>query len=123
MLVSSRHQDWVIKFNYAGGPGNGNVIWRLGRDGDFRTSASDAFPWFSHQHNVEIEPNGDLSLFDNGNTRVAELGGHSRGQAWHVDETNRVATRVVNIDLVISRRPPARPNSSRTAITPSTLAL
>jgi arylsulfate sulfotransferase len=100
MLVSSRHQDWVIKFNYSGGPGNGNVIWRLGRDGDFRTTASDAFPWFSHQHNIEIEPNGNLSLFDNGNTRVAELGGgNSRGQAWQVNESTRVATRVINIDL------------------------
>jgi hypothetical protein len=99
MLVSSRHQDWVFKFNYANGSGNGNVIWKLGKDGDFRTDASDPFPWFSHQHNVEIEPNGNLSLFDNGNTRIAEFGGHSRGQAWRLDEANRVATRVVNIDL------------------------
>jgi arylsulfate sulfotransferase len=100
LVVSSRHQDWVFKFRYQNGTGDGALLWKLGRDGDFQTNASDPFPWFSHQHNIEFEPNGNLSLFDNGNTRVAELGGgHSRGQAWHLDETNRVATRVVNIDL------------------------
>jgi arylsulfate sulfotransferase len=100
LVVSSRHQDWVFKIRYENGSGDGSLLWKLGKDGDFRTTSSDPYPWFSHQHNVEFEPNGNLSLFDNGNTRVAELGGgHSRGQAWHLDETNRIATLVFNLDL------------------------
>ncbi len=100
ILVSSRHQDWIFKFNYDNGSGNGALLWKLGKDGDFTTTASGTYPWFSHQHNIEFEPNGNLSLFDNGNTRVTELhGGHSRGQAWHLDESSKVATLAFNLDL------------------------
>ncbi len=90
-----------MKFRYENGNGDGALLWKLGKDGDFQVSAPspDPYPWFSHQHNIELEPNGQLSLFDNGNTRVQEFGGHSRGQAWRVDETNKVATLVVNLDL------------------------
>lgn len=99
LIVSSRHQDWVMKVDYANGTGDGKLLWRLGKDGDFQVSSSAANPWFSHQHNAEFQANGELSLFDNGNTRIAEFGGHSRGQAWRLDETNKVATPVVNLDL------------------------
>jgi hypothetical protein len=99
MLVSCRHQDWIFKFNYDNGSGDGAVIWKLGKDGDFRSTSTNPYPWFSHQHNIEIEPNGDLSLFDNGNTRVRLYGGHSRGQAWRLDEANKVATLALNLDL------------------------
>lgn len=29
MLLSIRHQDWVVKINYANGTGDGAVLWRL----------------------------------------------------------------------------------------------
>src|SRR5262249_45277546 len=35
LVVSMRNQDWVIKIDYAGGTGDGHVVWRLGQDGDF----------------------------------------------------------------------------------------
>ncbi len=73
MLVSSRHQDWIMKIRYQGGTGDGTLLWRLGAEGDFRTDASVPNPWFSHQHNPEVTPDGHLTVFDNGNTRVARL--------------------------------------------------
>ena len=50
LIVSVRHQDWVIKIDYAHGHGDGHVIWRLGQGGDFAVISSDPSPWFSHQH-------------------------------------------------------------------------
>jgi arylsulfate sulfotransferase len=101
LIISIRHQDWVIKFRYQSGNGDGTILWRLGKDGDFEISAppSNPYPWFSHQHDVEYASNGLLTLFDNGNTRVAMLGGNSRGQGLHLDEANKTATLEVNLDL------------------------
>ena len=49
-LISIRHQDWVVRINYNNGTGPGDVVWRLGKDGDFALSSPDPYPWFSHQH-------------------------------------------------------------------------
>ena len=35
LILSVRHQDWVLKLDYRDGLGSGDVIWRLGVDGDF----------------------------------------------------------------------------------------
>ena len=102
LLYSARNQDWLIKIFYDGGTGDGHIIWRLGRDGDFQVNSTDPFPWFSHQHdgNFELANPSRLLVFDDGNSRVAALGsGHSRGQVYDLDEANRVATPVLNADL------------------------
>ncbi|MEO8663458.1 MAG: aryl-sulfate sulfotransferase [Bryobacteraceae bacterium] len=103
LILSFRHQDWVVKINYGNGNGSGDVIWRLGHDGDFTLNSTDPYPWFSHQHDAEYEMAGApiLSLFDNGNTRIQEAqpSGHSRGQALKIDEVNRVVTLALNADL------------------------
>jgi arylsulfate sulfotransferase len=102
LLYSSRHQDWVIKIAYANGTGDGHVIWRMGKDGDFQINSSDPYPWFSHQHDpnfVASDPS-KLLVFDDGNTRVVTLGGgNSRGQALSIDEQAMTATPIVNADL------------------------
>ena len=102
ILYSVRHQDWVVKIDYNNGSGSGNIIWRLGQDGDFTINSSDPNPWFSHQHNPNIE-SGDntlLDVFDNGNIRhAADNTAHSRGQVLQLDEQNRVVTLVLNADL------------------------
>ena len=98
LLISLRHQDWVLKIDYANGAGSGNIIWRLGPDGDFTTDAQDVFPWFSHQHFATLTGNV-FSVFDNGNTRVGMFGGNSRGQVWTIDEQSRTAHVVLNADL------------------------
>ena len=35
LIYSARHQDLVYKIAYANGAGDGHVIWKLGKDGDF----------------------------------------------------------------------------------------
>ncbi|MCC6363465.1 MAG: aryl-sulfate sulfotransferase [Bryobacterales bacterium] len=102
LLLSIRHQDWLVKIDYRNGKGDGHVIWRLGQYGDFALDSADPNAWFSHQHDASVErgsPNR-IMLFDNGNTRRAGDGGaHSRGQVWELDEFNRKATLVFNADL------------------------
>jgi hypothetical protein len=100
LVVSMRHQDWVIKIDYANGAGDGHVIWRLGQGGDFTVNSTDPDPWFSHQHNAHYIDDHTLILFDNGNTRRAsDPTAHSRGQVWTLDEQTMTATLVVNADL------------------------
>ncbi len=101
-MVSVRHQDWVVKFRYTNGTGDGTILWRLGNQGDFNIASAVGtvdYPWFSHQHNIETNSNGNLTLFDNGNTRVRTVKGNSRGQALKLDESSRTATLVMNLDL------------------------
>jgi len=76
LVWSSRHQDWILKVDYEnGGPAaTGEILWRMGNQGDFTlVNSTDPWPWFSHQHEVGIENNGSgvMTLFDNGNTRIA----------------------------------------------------
>ncbi len=101
-LYSARHQDWLVKIAYDNGEGDGHVIWKLGKDGDFRFDSADPYPWFSHQHdaNVLFSDPSSVLVFDNGNTRhgVAQ-GGNSRGQVIRLDEQNRTATLALNADL------------------------
>jgi hypothetical protein len=101
LLYSSRHQDWIVKIDFRGGEGSGDVLWRLGKDGDFQINASDASPWFSHQHGPRISPDGALlAVFDDSNLRQhTDSNAHSRGQVLRLDEQNKVATLVVNADL------------------------
>jgi hypothetical protein len=101
-LLSIRHQDWLVKINYQLGAGNGDILWRLGKDGDFTIDSDDGYPWFSHQHDAAFEPGSDsrILLFDNGNTHAAAIpGATSRGQLLELDEANRTARLVLNADM------------------------
>lgn len=107
-LVSIRNQDWLIDVNYNNGAGSGNILWRMGLDGDFTMMAplNDTWPWFSHQHDAGFANGGagPLVLFDNGNTRVSPpplgLGqGVSRGMALTVDQTSMQVTPVISAGL------------------------
>ncbi len=115
LLFSLRNQDWIIKINYANGTGDGSVIWRMGYQGDFTMNNPPSSPlcttpdqqqeyaWFSHQHDANFEYGGqsNLTLFDNGNLRIArcDTGGNSRGYVLTVDEANRTVTPVLIQDL------------------------
>jgi hypothetical protein len=100
LVLSVRHQDWVIKIDYENGAGDGHVIWRLGQDGDFTVNSTDPSPWFSHQHNAHYLDDSTLIVFDNGNTRRAsDPNADSRGQVWKLDEQTMTATLVLNVDL------------------------
>ena len=101
LLFSSRHQDWLIKINYRNGRGDGRVLWKLGKDGDFSYNSGDPYPWFSHQHDGSVLANNHTYLvFDNGNLRqAADPNAKSRGQVLHLDEKDRLATLDMNVDL------------------------
>jgi hypothetical protein len=100
LILSLRHQDWVIKIDYRNGAGDGHVIWRLGQGGDFTVNSTDPNPWFSHQHDVHYIDDSTMILFDNGNTRRAsDPTADSRGQVWKLDEKTMTATLVFNADL------------------------
>ena len=108
LIWSSKNQDWLMKVDYNNGAGTGNILWRMGPDGDFTFNNinNDPWPWFSAQHESGMENNGagPLTVFDNGDTRVAPppLGvgnGNSRGMALTVDETRMQVTPVLSVDL------------------------
>jgi arylsulfate sulfotransferase len=109
LIFSMRHQNWIIKIDYQDGKGSGDVLWRLGYQGDFTlkggTSPQD---WFFAQHGPQIiSPNSsgifDMVVFDNGNWRRLDDAGdecgttgqpacHSRVPVFQVDEINKTAT-------------------------------
>ncbi len=95
LIISMRNQDWVGKIDFGNGTGTGNVLWELGLDGNFSivNSTNDPYPWFSHQHDAEIINSLEtIIIFDNGNTRVEQNGGNSRGYVMNIDESTLVAT-------------------------------
>jgi len=107
LLFSMRHQSWVIKIDYENGNGNGNVLWRLGYQGDFALAqGDDPSLWFSFQHFPSlISQSGSqttMAIWDNGDFRVLDSSGNvcsitgspacfSRGVIFQVDESTRVA--------------------------------
>ncbi len=103
IVLSLRHQDWVLKIDYNNGSGTGNILWRMGKDGDFTIlgDPGDAYPWFSHQHDVEWEFNIPfISVFDNGNTRIKQNPTeNSRGQLLKIDQKAMTAQVMYNLDM------------------------
>jgi hypothetical protein len=100
LVLSLRHQDWVIKIDYENGAGDGHVIWRLGQGGDFTVNSTDPNPWFSHQHDAHLIDDHTMILFDNGNTRRAsDPTADSRGQVWNLDVQTMTATLEFNVDM------------------------
>jgi hypothetical protein len=102
LLLSERHQDWVLKIAYNNGAGDGHVIWKMGPFGDFRilnppqTQCGDTniYPWFTHQHDVNFQVQNGITevmtVFDDGNLRVSQCGrGNSRGMVLSVAEGAR----------------------------------
>jgi len=80
LLLSIRHQNWIVKIDFDDGHGSGNVLWRLGEGGDFKlVGGTDPTDWFYAQHGMSyFTPNttGDfrLGLMDNGNDRITPAG-------------------------------------------------
>lgn len=102
LVLSVRHQSWVVKIAYEDGNGDGRVVWKLGEDGDFTIESDDPNPWFTYPHDANVLPDGRLAVYDNGNYRVTTEGkGNSRGQVYILNETDLTATLDVNIDLGI----------------------
>ena len=75
LIISIRHQYWVIKIDYDNGLGSGDIVWKLGWQGDFTlVGGTDPVDWFYAQHGpsfVTSNTSGtyQLTLFDNGDNR------------------------------------------------------
>jgi hypothetical protein len=80
LVISIRHQNWLVKIDYDNGAGSGNIVWHLGYQGDFTLLNADgsadnnATDWFYAQHGPSFtttNTNGKFSLvlFDNGDDR------------------------------------------------------
>jgi arylsulfate sulfotransferase len=114
LLLSMRNQSWILKIDYANGTGSGNVLWRLGYQGDFALSnegvpSDDQSLWFANQHfPIILSHNGSqmtLGIFDNGDDRfytggaecrspLADNGSpvcYSRPVTFQIDESSMVA--------------------------------
>lgn len=81
-LMSHRHLDAIHKVDRQ----TGNIIWRLGGELSDFTFTNDS--GFSGQHDVRRLPNGDISIFDNGNSI-----GVTRGVTYSLDTVNWTATK------------------------------
>jgi arylsulfate sulfotransferase len=106
LILSMRDQSWVIKIDYNNGKGTGNIVWKLGYQGDFALlNGTDPIDWQYAQHDFNIISSSsadvfDAALFDNGNHRVLDVSGitcgsttacYSRSVNFHIDEGARTA--------------------------------
>ncbi|HET9178049.1 MAG TPA: aryl-sulfate sulfotransferase [Terriglobia bacterium] len=109
LLLSMRDQSLVIKIDYQDGKGSGDILWRLGNQGDFTlTSGGAPAAWQYGQHDIRIVSTNssgvfNLSMFDNGWIRVMDDNGdlcgtigqpacYSRSVTFQIDEPNRAAS-------------------------------
>jgi hypothetical protein len=80
LLLSIRHQNWILKIEFLNGSGSGKILWKLGYQGDFTLQgATDPTDWFYAQHGINyFSPNTTgvfrLGMMDNGNDRVFPSG-------------------------------------------------
>jgi arylsulfate sulfotransferase len=107
LILSMRHQHWVIKINYRDGAGDGSILWRLGPGGDFVIPGGSPADFNYAQHypvltgakSFGVFP---LMLFDNGNNRIMDSIGtvcgspgapscYSRPVLFQLDETSKTA--------------------------------
>lgn len=65
LLVSVRHLNEIIAIRYADDTNGraGQLLWELGEDGTVPYTGRQ----FTHQHSVDVLPDGGLILYDNGN--------------------------------------------------------
>ena len=107
LILSMRHQHWIIKIDYDDGQGAGDILWKLGYQGDsVLQGGTDPQDWFYAQHDMTIiAPNSSgifqMLLFDNGNQRVLDSNGTicgtstpcvSRVPILQLNETDKTAT-------------------------------
>lgn len=92
-IVSGRNIDQVFKINRT----TGDLMWQMGgsaaKKSDFKfvNDTVDGFVGFSHQHDAQRLPNGNLILFDNGNLKPNP---YTRAVEYEIDELNRKVKKV-----------------------------
>lgn len=72
LIISIRHQNWLVKIDYKNGNGTGNILWHLGYQGDFTlVGGTDPTDWFYAEHGPSFTTTNTtgqfgLAVFDNG---------------------------------------------------------
>ncbi len=89
ILLSSRHMDEITKINRV----TGGIMWRWG--GEYCKNNQFTFlndsTGFSHQHCIRRLPNGNFTIFDNGNLHNPK---YSRAVEYSMDQQNKTVTLV-----------------------------
>jgi arylsulfate sulfotransferase len=83
VIVSARHIDLLVAFRYeddAEGP-SGELLWTLGPEGTMPLDGEYSY----HQHAPELEADGSLLVYDNGNHRPG--GEYSRAVRYAIDDS------------------------------------
>jgi arylsulfate sulfotransferase len=108
LIISLRHQNWLVKVDYANGTGAGDIIWHLGYQGDFTlVGGTDPTDWFYAQHGpsfttknttgqfgMAVFDNGDDRFFPSGQVQCTKQGPncYSTVPIFDIDETAKTAT-------------------------------
>ena len=100
LIVSSRHMSAVLAIRYADDASgkSGDLLWRLGPGGDFTLQGSGELQYY--QHAVEVQDDGSILLYDNGNMRPGtdlnspDITQHpySRAVLFSLDDANKTVT-------------------------------
>ncbi|HEV3278507.1 MAG TPA: aryl-sulfate sulfotransferase [Terriglobia bacterium] len=118
LILSMRHQSWIIKIDYENGTGAGGIVWTLGWQGDLTlVGGTDPVDWFYAEHGPGILSTNSsgvfqLSVFDNGNNGynvgdsepcgvLTNSACQSRVQVYQIDETAKTATLMWQDDLTL----------------------
>ena len=107
LLISMRHQNWIIKIDYENGKGSGDILWRLGNEGDFTLKGgTPPQDWFYGQHDPQFVPGSpsagqfSISMMDNGFGRITSSGTcttsgaacYTTAPIMSIDEATKTAT-------------------------------
>ena len=91
ILASFRNHSEIMKISRS----TGEIMWRMGSPrGEFTfvgEHEENAPYYYARQHDIRRLPNGNISLFDNGQFHQPP---YSRGVEYSLDEVNKVATLV-----------------------------
>ncbi|MGE0878973.1 MAG: aryl-sulfate sulfotransferase [Acidimicrobiia bacterium] len=93
LIVSSRHTDAVYRIDRS----TGKIVWKMGGnavvgDGAERLAiVGDPYGSFARQHDARLQPNGDITLFDN---ETAVVGKTARAVQYRLDIAAGTATMV-----------------------------
>jgi arylsulfate sulfotransferase len=121
ILVSIRHQNWILKIDYRNGGGTGDILWHLGDAGDFKLLGGTApQDWQYAQHDPGyFSPNTSgvfsLGVMDNGDDRIYPASNicttsktppasctYSTVPVFKIDEVNKTATLTFHQKMPIS---------------------
>jgi len=83
VLLGARNVSTIYKVKKS----TGEILWALGAGGDFAPDPDAAHPWFQQPHGLEVLPDGNLIMLDNG-----LIGrGFARAIEYAIDEEARTS--------------------------------